>query len=349
MPATRNIQVLSLVATSLAALSVPATVLGAEALYVAGFGGSTQKAFEEQIIPGFEARTGAKVTYVPGNSTDTLAKLIAQKSKEDVSIAMLDDGQMSQAVEQNLCMPLPAFPMLNDIYPKARMSGGKAVGFGFYATGLGYNKGVFAKNGWATPTSWNDLGDPKYKGKVSIAPISSYGMMALVMIARANGGNEEKIEPGFEAMAKKVSPNVLAWEASPATMAQMFQTGEAALIVWGNTRVQPVVDQGAPVAFVYPKEGAVLGMVTACVINGGPKPKLAQRFLEEVLSPAAQVQLAKWAALGPTNSKAKLEPDVARNVVYGPDQVGALVPLDWSVINLKRPDWTKRWNREVER
>ncbi len=322
---------------------------GADTVYLAGFGGSFQKAFEEKIIPAFEKKTGAKVVYVPGNSTDTVAKLIAQKGKPDLSLAIADDGPMYQALEHNLCGSLEGVPATKDVYPAARMPGGKAVGFGFYAIGLAYNTQSFAKNGWKAPTSWNDLGDPKLKGKVAMGSISSYGMVALPMIARANGGSEEKIEPGFDAMINRIAPNVLAWENSAAKMAQMLQTGEAVLAVWGSTRVQAAIEQGAPVAFVYPKEGAAAGMITACVVNGAPQPKLAQALLEEILSPAAQTVLAQVAGFGPTNSKVKLEPDLAKKVVYGPDQANALVPLNWAVVNRDRPEWAKRWNREVER
>ena len=71
---------------------------GAETLYVGGSGGSTEKLYKEQIIPPFEAKTGAKVVYVPGNSTDILAKLQAQKGKQEISVALIDDGPMYQAV-----------------------------------------------------------------------------------------------------------------------------------------------------------------------------------------------------------------------------------------------------------
>lgn len=328
--------------------SAPFACLAADTLYLAGFGGSFQKAFEEKIIPAFEAKTGAKVVYVPGNSTDTVAKLVAQKGKSDISLAIVDDGPMYMALEQNLCAPLEAVAAVKDVYRAARMPGDKAVGFGFYAIGLAHNKDVFAKNGWKAPTSWNDLADPKYKGKVAMGSISSYGMLALPMLARANGGSEERIGPGFEAMMR-IAPNVLAWENSSAKMAQMLQTGEVALAVWASSRVQAVVDQGAPVAFVYPKEGAAAGMVAACVVQGAPQPKLAQALLDEILSPAGQTVLAQVAGFGPTNSKVKLEPEVARKVVYGPDQANALVPLNWAVINKDRPEWVRRWNREVER
>lgn len=331
------------------AAAVPLAAQAAETLYVGGPGGSSQKAFEEKIVPAFEKKTGAKVVYVPGNSSDLLAKLVAQKAKPEMSLAIIDEGPMFMAIERDLCATVENKGSVKDIYDAARMPGGKAVGVGLYASGLGYNQEVFARNGWAPPTSWLDLTDPKYKGKVSVTPVGGYGLHSLVMLARLNGGSEDNIDPGFEVMANKVAPNVIAFEASPANMAQLLQTGEAALVAWGDLRVQAVADQGAKVAFVYPKEGAVRGMTAACVVEGAPQPKLAQLFLEEVLSPTAQVELAKAGGYGPVNPNAKLDPAVAKKVVYGPEQAAALIPLKYTTINPLRAEWAKRWNRQVER
>src|SRR5512144_1829951 len=165
-------------------------------LYVGSFGGSTEQLFREKVIPPFEAKHNVKVVYVPGNSTDTLAKLAAQKGRQDLSVTLIDDGPMYQAVEQKLCAPIADAPVLKDIYPNARMIGDRSIGVGFIATGLAYNKDVFKKNGWAAPTSWADLSDPKYKGKLVIPPITNgYGLLTLVMAARMNGGGEDKIDP----------------------------------------------------------------------------------------------------------------------------------------------------------
>lgn len=319
-------------------------------LYIGGSGGTTEKLFKESIIPPFEAKTGVKVTYVPGNSTDILAKITAQKGKQELSYAIIDDGPMYQAVGQGLCAPLEDSAILKEVYSNARMVGNRSVGIGFIATGLGYNTEIFKRNGWAPPTSWNDLTDPKYKGKVVIPPITNgYGLLTLVMQARVNGGGEEKMDPGFEVMAKRVAPNVLAWEPSPGKMAQMMQTGEAALVVWGNGRVQAVADQGAPVSFVYPREGAPVIMVASCVVEGAPQPKLGQQFLQHVLSPEVQALLATHSGYGPVNPNTKLPPEVIKKVVFGPQQVSALVAPNYSVINPKRAEWTQRWNRAIEK
>lgn len=322
----------------------------AETIYVAGAGGSKEKFFKEKVIPAFKAKTGADVVYVSGNSTDILAKLKAQQGKQDISFAMIDDGPMYQAVEQNLCAKIEDAPVLKDLYANARMIGDKSVGLSFIATGLAYNKDVFAKNGWKAPTSWRDLYDPKYKQKVAIPPITNgYGLLSLLMLSRLHSGSEENMDPGFGVMAKQVAPNVLAWEPSPGKMAQMLQTGEAALVVWGNTRVQPIIDQGAPVAFVYPKEGAVVLMNAGCVVEGAPQAKLGQKFLQHVLSPEIQSAAAESEGAGPVNRQVKLAPDVAGRVVYGRDKVDALVSVNYSVVNARRSEWTQRWNREVER
>jgi putative spermidine/putrescine transport system substrate-binding protein len=239
---------------------------------------------------------------------------------------------------------------VKELYPSAAMVGGKSVGIGFIATGLGYNKDVFKKNGWAPPTSWNDLADPKYKGKVVIPPITNgYGLLALVMQARIHGGGEGSIAPGFEEISKKIAPNVLAWEPSPGKMAQMMQTGEGALVVWGNGRVQAVADQGAPVEFVFPKEGAPVIMVAACVTEGAPQSKLGQQFLQHLVSAEVQGQIAQGVGWGPVNKNTTLSPEVAKKVVYGPQQVAALVAPDYNVINARRAEWTQRWNRTVEK
>jgi putative spermidine/putrescine transport system substrate-binding protein len=110
-----------------------------------------------------------------------------------------------------------------------------------------------------------------------------------------------------------------------------------------------VVDQGAPVEFVYPKEGAALIMSAGCVVEGAPQAKLGQQFLRHVVSAESQALLASSQGWGPVNKMAKLAPDVVNKVVYGPEKVKALISPNYLVINAKRAEWTNRWNRTVER
>jgi putative spermidine/putrescine transport system substrate-binding protein len=316
--------------------------------YVAGYGGSFEQTMRKEIIPAFEKQHNVKVEYVAGNSTDTLAKLQAQKGNQQIDVIIVDDGPMFQAIRLGFCAPIQGLPAA-DIYDSAKYKGDKAVGIGLVGTGIMYNTKYFKEKGWAAPTSWNDLKDPKYKKLLVIPPINnSYGLYTLVMFARMNGGGEKNIEPGFKVMKEQINPNVLAYEPSPGKMTELFQSGQAAIAVWGTGRVHSFAITGFPVDFVYPKEGAVTLLASACPVAKADASPLAQDFVKAMIEPQFQQVLALEYGYGPVNKKAKVDHEKLKIAPIG-DRAAKLVNVDWDTINEKRDDWTKRWNREVER
>ena len=318
-------------------------------LYLGAYGGSTETLMKEKILPAWEAANNAKVVYVPGNSTTTLAKLQAQKGNQELDVAFIDDGPMQQAMALGFCDDIQDVGVMNDIYDIAKLGSNKAVGLGFIATGLTYNKKMFEENGWPTPTSWHDLEDSKYSGKVVVPPITNgYGLLTLIMHAKLRGGGETDIDPGFDAFINEIGPNVLTYEPSSGKLSELFQSGEVALAVWGSGRAKSLADTGFPAGFVYPKEGAVALMAAVCPVVGSDVPELAQSFIQYILSPAIQAQFAEVKGWGPVNKKTELAPAVADSVPFGPEKIEKMVAVDYTVVNAKREGWTKRWNREVE-
>lgn len=318
-------------------------------LTVAAYAGSVEKAFRKDVIAPFAAKHGVKIDYVAGASTETMARLISQKAGPIIDLAVLDDGPMQQAVQLGLCAPYKAAAVFDDIYPVMRYPGGKAVGVGVVATGLFYNTKVFKENGWPAPTSWADLADKKWGKRVLISSIgSTYGLHALIMAAKINGGGEKAIEPGFKAMIRDIGPQVAAFEVSSGKFAELIQQELGVVGVWGSGRVKAVADTGFPVAFVYPKEGGVALGVASCVVAGSKNDDLAQLFLQHLLSPDVQRALALAAGYGPANSKVMLSAKEREGLPYG-DQVKGLQAVDWATVNAARAEWTKRWTREVER
>lgn len=338
----------------LASMAVAAThVVSASAqdtLYVAGSGGSMEKAIRSEVFPAFAAKYGIKLEYIAGNSTDVLAKLQAQKGNQQIDVAIIDDGPMAQAVALGFCRKLDLGPVVDDLYDIARFPDGKSIAFALLGAGFVYSKEAFAKNNWPVPTSWNDLADPKFKGKIVIPPLNNtYGVISLVQVAKVNGGGEQNIEPGFAAFKDKIGPNVLAYEPSPGKMTELLQSGQAALAVWGSSRAKALADSGFASDFVYPKEGGVAIGVGICPVAGGKESPAAQAFIAHLLSPEIQVAMSKVSGLAPVNKKADLPQEFRAGMPYGAEQVAQLKTLDWVEINRQRADWDKRWVREIER
>jgi putative spermidine/putrescine transport system substrate-binding protein len=311
-----------LIAVFAAALCPSTALAQSKTLYVAAYGGSFEQTMRKDIIPPFEKKHGVKVEYVAGNSTDTLAKLQAQKGNQQIDVAIVDDGPMYQAVALGFCRDLAKAPIYNDVHDVMKFSSNKAVGLGLVATGIVYSKKAFDENKWPAPSSWEDLKDKKFAKKLVIPPLNNtYGLHALVTMARLRGGGEKAIEPGFKAFKDEINPNVLVYEPSPGKMTELFQSGQAVIAVWGSGRT--------PIA-------------------GSKNQADADTFIQFLLTPEMQLALAKGAGFGPANKTVELKPEERVGLPYG-DDVKKLVAVDWDVVNPVREEWNKRWTREVER
>jgi putative spermidine/putrescine transport system substrate-binding protein len=334
-------------AAALLMLAVPA-LAQQKTLTVAGYGGSFEQELRKDVFPAFEAQHGIKVEYVAGNSTDTLAKLQAQKGNQVIDVAIVDDGPMYQAIQLGFCAPIETLDK-SELYPAAQFKGDKAVAIGLTGTGFMINTKTFKEKGWPAPSSWNDLKDPKFKKLLVIPPINNtYGLYALMMYARLNGGGENNIDPGFKVMKDEINPNVLVYEPSPGKMTELFQSGQGQVAVWGTGRVQALANTGFPVDFIYPKEGAPILLASACPVAKATINPLAHAFIKTLISAGVQTAFAKETGNGPVNIKVDVNIPELRMAPVG-ERAKLVLQPDWDAINAHREEWTKRWNREVER
>jgi putative spermidine/putrescine transport system substrate-binding protein len=317
-------------------------------LTIAGYGGVWDQYMHKEIFPAFEKKFGVKMDYVAGNSTDTIAKLQAQKGNQVIDVAIVDDGPMYQAIKLGFCTSVQGLDK-SGLYPAAFFRDDKAVAVGQTGTGFMINTKVFKEKGWATPTSWNDLRDTKFKKQLVIPPINNtYGLYTLMMYARMNGGGEGNIDPGFKVMKDEINPNVLVYEPSPGKMTELFQSGQANIAVWGTGRVQAFANTGFPVDFIYPKEGAPILLASACPVAKASVNPLAHEFIKMLVSPEVQTGMAKEMGNGPVSTKVDVNMPELKMAPVG-ERAKLVLQPDWDTINAYRDEWTKRWNREVER
>jgi putative spermidine/putrescine transport system substrate-binding protein len=320
-------------------------------IYIGMNGGPMEKAYTSGVLPDFEKANNVKVTVVPGTSSDVLAKLLANRNSPQIHVAFLDDGVMARAVSMGVCQKLDDSPVLKELYPFARMKDDMGAGVQLGMTGIGYNTKVFQEKGWAPPTSWLDFADPKYKGKVVFqsASSSTFGLHGFLALNRIWGGSEKNVEPGFSKWASTVGPNVVEYIPNSAKLSEMITTGEAGLFPLTPTAIGDLKAKGLPVAYVAPKEGAVLLLVDLCVVKNNPDPALAQKLAQYLLSSAAQSKAAQAGKQIPTNSQAKMTPEMQQNLGDLNTLVKKVTEVDWDAINANRAQWDQRWNQQIEK
>jgi len=311
-------------------------------LVVGIWGGPQEDLVREHAIKPFEAETGATVELILGGSSDRFARLYAEKDNPTMDVIYLGLGQTLQASRDGMIVPQnPAnVPECNNLYSQAKAPGG--YGVAFLAVGIMYNTSEVP----TPPTSWKDLWKPEYKGKVApfVFP-GTQGSAFLVMAAKAHGGDENNIDPGFEALKElKPYPAILSG-VDETNLA--FQQGD----VWFAPQIHGYVytfkAQGGPVDFVIPEEGAPLAINSAVIPINSKNVDLAEIFINYHLGQKAQEAFAKEMYYAPTNKTVVLDADLASKMPYGPEEVGKLLVLDDKTISEKSSEWAERWNREI--
>jgi iron(III) transport system substrate-binding protein len=135
-----------------------------------------------------------------------------------------------------------------------------------------------------TPTSWADLADPKWKGRLAFAGADRSGSALLQMMQIIHtAGDEAK---GW-ALFERMFPNFVVTGSSSAVPRGVAQ-GEYAVGMTLEDNAQRFIDGGSPVKIVYPKEGISYAADAMALISNGPNPEGARAFLDFVASEEGQ-------------------------------------------------------------
>ncbi|MDB6145682.1 MAG: Spermidine/putrescine-binding periplasmic protein [Pseudomonas sp.] len=346
----KNVKRIALSCLPVASLLLTATAHADPTLYLGMNGGTMERVYADKVLPAFEQANHVKVVIVPGTSSDILAKVQASKDNPQLHVMFLDDGIMYRAISMGLCDNLQDSPQLADIPAKAKIKD-QAVAVTLGVTGLAYNTRMFKEKGWAPPTSWMDLADPRFKDKVVFQSVASstFGLHGFLMFNRIQGGSESNVEPGFAAWPKTVGPNVLEYIASSAKISEMVQTDEAAIFPLTPTQVTTQQLLGVPMEYAQPKEGAVVLNVAECAIAHNDQPELAQKLAAFLLTPEAQAPALELGDQIPSNPKTPTTEKTKARVDAMNKYLETAISIDWDQVNQQRPEWNARWSKTIER
>lgn len=313
-------------------------------------GGILEKLFRN-MGASFEKTTGCKVTYLAGTQLSNLARIQAAKANPDIDVVFNSDLSHAAGKQTDLYEKLDRSVVTNlaDTYEAALDPAGIGVASSLTSIGIGYNTQKFKEAGIPPITSWNDLWDPRLKGKVAICNFSVTWIQDFVaLMARFTGGSEANIQPGIARIKQlKTMGNLAYIPNSPAELENLLTQGTAWATVTASVRAYGLQDQKYPFDFVYPKEGASFYANWMDVIRKAPHPNAAQAFVNHVMSPEAQLVMA-GGFYGPTNKTVKLQDELARKAPYGEERIGSLVKINRDRMNADLDKWSDAWNREVE-
>jgi iron(III) transport system substrate-binding protein len=319
--------------------NMPEAQARAEALKEAKSAGGTVSLYTsmnadiaDKVTAEFTKQTGIKVSTYRGHSEDVLQRTLQEASANRLGadVVETDFAEMDALGGKK-------------VFGGYSGAGGKQIDSRYHYDSWIADRLNILVDGWNTklmspndlPKSWEDLADPRYKGKISIEQTDNDWYENVTKWWKDHGKSDQEIEQLWQkivANAKVVNGHI--------TMADLLAAGQTALNVENYSYEYAVVaKKGAPVADVVP--GATNPVPAFARPNGvgvtaaAKHPAAAWLFADWVLSDGQKVLVQQ--GLTPAS---KVPGDTTTQGLN-------VVPFDTAGYEAQQKTWADQWDRLI--
>ena len=219
--------------------------------------------------------------------------------------------------------------------------------YGTYLTPevIGYNS-VAVKEADA-PKDWDDLLDPKWKGKILIRdPIASGTMRAIFGAIMARSiAQTGKPDAGYEWL-RKLDANTRDYVLNPTLLYQKLGRQEGVVTMWDMPDIATLEQRTRiPVRYSIPASGTPLLVDGIAIVRGTKHPKEAAMYYEYVTTPAAMIAAADSFLRIP----ARKDIPVSKLPAWIRDAMAKIkpMPVDREVMAAHLDEWMKYWDANI--
>ncbi|MGW4483394.1 ABC transporter substrate-binding protein [Amycolatopsis sp. NPDC004368] len=267
----------------------------------------------------FEDQTGCKVNVKPFGTSDEAVTLMKTgqydvvSASGDASLRLVASGDV-EPVNTALV------PNYNDVYPFLKNKSWNSVNNVAYGIPHGWGANVLT---WRTdkvspePTSWSPMFDVNspFKGKIIAydSPIYIADAALYLMAHQPDLGIKNPYaldDKQFNAavdLLKKQRPNVSEYWADYLKETQSLKNADAVIGTAWQVTVNLAKSEGAPLGATVPSEGATGWSDTWMVAAKSQHKTCAYKWMDYIISPKVNAQVAEYFGEAPANSKACAE------------------------------------------
>ena len=334
---------LALVVAAGALLTAAAPAFAQDKTLTISWWGFNGEKLESILIGPFREQCGCEIVFETGNAGERLNKLKARNG-EGVDLIYLSDSFSQQGIADGVFQPFDRskVPNLAGVYDIAQAPQGE---YGPAYT-LGRVGVVYDSAKVTTPiTSWNDLWRQDLASSLSLPNITTTAGPMVVLKAgdHANADAYADSDAAFKAL-EELKGNVVKNYNTGSEMINLFSTGEISAAIAQDFTLAQIQAAVPTVQWAELSEGAIATVNTVNIPKGAANPDLAYQFVNFLLDPKMQHDLAAAGVDAPVVQSVELTPDEAKIWTYGADVIAGLQRLDHEKMNAAKPGWIDRWN-----
>ncbi len=332
-------------ATAAAGLGLIRPAHAEDQVVIATWGGDYANLLRNNVEEPILKPAGITVVQDIGDEDPRVAKMYAQRRlpRGSADVVCLQAVRAHEVGQAGLLETLDAtkVPNLVHVLPNLRAS--------FYAPHIWspqvliYNPDKVA----APPVTFTDLLDPKWKGRVGVGDINyMYVMMAAALAAT---GDVNKVDhEDTRALALKLNSNGLRLYPSTDSIGAGLKSGEIDVGLMWHARVVMWQNAGIPVKASFPKEGSVLYISGMVVPKNAPNKDGAYKYLNAMLTPAAQTRFAERMGYESTVDDTRLEGKIAEQLAL-PTSGFTMHPPNYEITGKLQGATSEWWKKNMQK
>jgi iron(III) transport system substrate-binding protein len=196
------------------------------------------------------------------------------------------------------------------------------------------------------PRDWDDVLDPKWKGKVIIRdPMESGTMRTIFGMIVHRGLQSGDSMAGFEWL-RRLDAQTKEYVNNPSLLYQKLARQEGLVTLWDMPDIEDLKKRTTlPIDYVIPTSGTPLPPDGIAIPRGAKNLEKAKRFVEWVGSTASIAHAARQFGRYPARSDIP-DDSLPERLRAAKAQIKA-EPLDWKLLQQKTPDWMRYWDENV--
>ncbi|MDB5775766.1 MAG: fbpA 2 [Herbaspirillum sp.] len=241
---------------------------------------SQQLSDTNPLVEAFEKKYGLKVTVWRSGPDNVVPRIVNEaKSKRFVFDVVETEGQALEALQHEQQLQAVHSPYLKGLLPLALRPHGEWVGDRMLVFAQSYNTNLIKKAD--LPKTWQELADPKWKGKLGLEAKDDEWFYAL-----SHELGEDKNVKLFRDIA---ATNGFSVRTGHSLLTNLVASGEVPMALNSyNSRVQQLKDKGAPIDwFIIPP--AIVQLNGVAVSRQARHPYSALLFFDFVLSEGQRI------------------------------------------------------------
>jgi iron(III) transport system substrate-binding protein len=292
-----------------------------------------------------KAHPNIDVQWVDMGSQEVLDRVRAEKANPQADVWYGAPAEaFDRAAKEGLLEPyIPSWQ--NAVPVEGRDSQDRWYGTFMTPEVIAYNNQVVTRD--QAPKDWDDVLDPKWKGKLLIRdPIASGTMRAIfgAIVARsvAQTGSPEA---GYEWL-RKLDANTREYTLNPTILYQKLGRQEGVITLWDMPDIATLQQRfNIPVDYVIPSSGTPLLVDGIAIVKGTKHPAEAKLYYEFVTTPEALKASAEKFLRIPARTDIK-QTDLPKWIQDANSKIKPM-RVDRQVMAAHLDEWMKYWDSNI--